>query len=151
MDLKIVVRKDCCAVLEADTKTEAIMELIDLTVKNGLIKDAETLKSEIFYREQLMSTGIGLGLGVPHVRYKGIDEPFIAVGVQPRGISDYQAIDGEPVTVVTMILVGPQRHKDHIRLLSLMVGKIKQPAVKKRLLAAKNGQEIYEALTGDAE
>jgi PTS system nitrogen regulatory IIA component len=149
VDLRRVVRKECCAVLEANTKTEALLELIELVVRQGLVRDGETLKRDIFYREQLMSTGIGLGVGVPHVRYQEITEPVIAVGVQPEGIADYQAIDDEIVTVVIMILVAPQQHKEHIRLLSLVVGRIKNLDVKARLLAATSGEEIHAILTGD--
>ena len=97
----------------------------------------------IFYREQLMSTGIGLGIGIPHVRFGQIGEPVAAVGVQPKGIKDYVSIDDEAVRIVIMIIAGRNQHKEHIRLLSLIVGQLKQEGVKDSLLHAENPQQIH--------
>jgi mannitol/fructose-specific phosphotransferase system IIA component (Ntr-type) len=154
MDLEQIIDRERCCVLTETTKTEVIIELADrlgsLTgpaVKGGEL-DVETLKKELFYREQLMSTGIGLGLAVPHVRYSGILEPIIIAGVQPQGIADYDSLDGEPVRIVIMIIVGEHQHKQHIRLLSMIVARLKDPGVRERLLQSVNGEDIYNALTG---
>jgi PTS system nitrogen regulatory IIA component len=143
------LRRDCCGILRSSTKTEALIELIELVRSAGLVESVENLKREIFYREQLMSTGIGLGLGVPHVRHPDIRSPVLVVGVQRAGISDYASIDDEPVRIVVMILVPEHQHKEHIRLLSLVVRRLKQDAVRDRLLAAADAGQIHSILAAE--
>jgi len=149
MDLANIIDRECCSLLQEKTKTEVIIELADRLAGRGNL-DIESLKKELFYREQLMSTGIGLGLAVPHVRFKGITSPVVLAGIQSEGINDYESLDGEPVKIVIMIIVGENQHKEHIRLLSMIVGKLKDPELKESLLKAQDGAEIYELLTGEA-
>jgi nitrogen PTS system EIIA component len=146
MELNRVVCRECCTVLEGTSKSEALLELIERLAKHNHVKDAEGLKREVFYREQLMSTGIGLGVAVPHARYHEITEPVVAVGLQPKGLADYQAIDDERVRIVFLILVGPQQHKEYVRLLALIVRTIKDGDTKGRLVAASSGAQIYNVL-----
>lgn len=152
MELKDVILPDYCKVLNETTKTEVIIELASglegfagKQVSNGVL-DVEDLKKELFYREQLMSTGLSMGLAVPHVRFKGVKKPIIIVGVQPRGINNYESMDGIPVTIVILIIVGAEQHKEHIRLLSMIASKLKDKKLRDRLLAAKCGSEIYDLL-----
>jgi nitrogen PTS system EIIA component len=147
MELRRVLCRECCAVLEGTSKSEALLELIERLARHNHVRDAEGLKREVFYREQLMSTGIGLGVAVPHARYREITEPVVVVGLQPKGLVDYQAIDDERVRVVFMILVGPQQHREYVRLLALIVGRIKDTDTRGRLLAASSGAQIYNVLT----
>ena len=146
MDLNNILDRECSCVLKEKTKTEAIIELADRLGEYKRKIDTELLKKELFYREQLMSTGIGLGIAIPHVRFAGISKPVILIGVQPAGISDYESMDGESVKIVVMIIVGKDQHKEHIRLLSMIVGRLKAPGVKEALLKAVDGDEICSLL-----
>ena len=151
MDLKNIFHEENCLILKESTKTEAIMEIIDSLAANGKVANADDLQREIFYREQLMSTGIGMGIGVPHVRYKGVDEPVAALGISPKGIDDYDSIDSEPVRLVVMILVGENQHKQHIRLLSQIMERLKEKEKRDALMNAGSHKEIYELVTASHE
>jgi len=98
-----------------------------------------------------MSTGLGLGLAVPHVRFSGVKSPIVIAGIQPAGISDYESLDGNPVNIVIMIIVGENQHKQHIRLLSMIASRLKDNDLKQALLSAKNGDEIYSLLAGGGQ
>lgn len=154
MNLANIIDKERCRVLNESTKTEVIIELAGSLEDfkgpqcNGGPIDIEELKKELFYREQLMSTGLGLGLAVPHVRFKGVKSPLIVAGVQPDGISDYESLDGNPVNIVIMIIVGENQHKQHIRLLSMIAARLKDNDLKQSLIAAGSGDEIYRLLSG---
>ena len=149
MDLSKIIDIECCGPLQEKTKTEVIIELADrLEGRPGL--DIEKLKKELFYREQLMSTGIGLGLAIPHVRFKGVKSPIVLAGVQSDGIADYESIDNEPVKIVIMIIVGENQHREHIRLLSMIVGRLKDGNLKDSLISAADGAELYGLLTGES-
>ena len=150
MNLNTVLSQDLCCILEDSSKNEVLFSLINMiTGKLSLKKDAaDELTKGIFYREQLMSTGIGLGIAIPHVRFKGVSEPILAVGIRKEGIPDYKSIDDEIVKVVVMIIVGESQHKKHIRLLSIIVSMCKNKETRKKLINASSGQEIYEIMTG---
>jgi mannitol/fructose-specific phosphotransferase system IIA component (Ntr-type) len=90
--------------LKAKKKTEAIKELIGL-IKSGT--EAEQLLETLLTREELGSTGIGKGIGIPHCRSLLIDKLEIAVGRSKNGF-DFNAIDKKPVHFLFLIIAPPQ-------------------------------------------
>lgn len=148
MDIKDVLDENLVCVLEAKTKKESVKELIALLNKHGNVRDISTLEKNIFHREKLMSTGIGLGIAVPHTRMEGVERPVMAVGIAPSGIKDYESIDGEAVKLVVLIVCGSKQHKEYISLLSSVVNKLKDRDRKKSLFSAKSREEAFHILSG---
>lgn len=148
MNLSEVVKKECCFQLNENKKTEILIEMMECIHQKGYIGDLENLKKEIFYREQLMSTGVGMNIAIPHVRFKGVEKPLIAIGIKESGVVDYESIDNEDVKIIIMILVGEDQHKEHIRLLSQVMGRLKDRADREKLIHASDNGEIYSLLTG---
>ncbi len=148
MEFRSSIPPEGIVMLSETTKTEALLRLANTAATAGHITDREQLIKDIFYREQLMSTGIGLGIAIPHVRFPEVNPPVIVVGVQPAGIADYPSIDDQPVKIVIMILVGINQHKEHIRLLSQIVAFLKTGTVIQRLLAAQSTGGIHDILMG---
>ena len=151
MELNKLLRQDNCLILQSNTKTEALLELIDLLQNGGSVNNIEELKREIFYREQIMSTGIGQGIGIPHVRFAGVSDPEILVGIKPAGFDDYESLDGEAVKMIFMILVGENQHKEYLRILSLLVHKLKDENFHTSLTSAENSEAVFSVLKGDAK
>jgi len=134
--------------LNSTTKTEALHEIFDSIQNEGILKDVENIKKEIFYREQIMSTGIGQGIGIPHIRMEGITEPHIFVGVCHEGVEDYESLDKQPVKIIIMILVGADQHKEYLRILSLIVGRLKDETIINEILKCKSPKDICRTLIG---
>jgi nitrogen PTS system EIIA component len=151
MNLKDVLSRDMCCILQETMKSEVLFTLTTMIKqKLNLTKEyEEALVKNIFYREQLMSTGIGLGIGIPHIRFEGVSSPILAVGISKKGITDYASIDDEVIKFVVMIIVGKNQHKQHIRLLSIIVALLKQEETRERLIRGEKSSEIYAILTGD--
>lgn len=143
MNLKDIVRKDCIKILEKNNKKSVLLELINILSESRAVDDVETLTERVLYREELMSTGIGLGIAIPHVRYEGVKRPTVAVGISKEGIADYKSIDDKIIKIVVMILVGKDQHKEHIKLLSEIVSKLKNNNGIDRLLQLETTEEIY--------
>ncbi len=135
--------KDRVVALKSNLKTEAIIELAELAGTGGLVEDVEDLTEKLFYREQLMSTGLGLGIGIPHVRYAKLKKPGILVGIQPEGIPDYESIDNQPVRIVIMILLKEGDHRRHVRLLSQIVPLLKDPQVLEDLVKSGDPEKVF--------
>ncbi|MDA3811494.1 MAG: PTS sugar transporter subunit IIA [Spirochaetaceae bacterium] len=149
MNINNLIENEHCLVLTSRTKTEAILELIDIVKLSHSVKDMENLKKEIFYREQIMSTGIGQGIAIPHVRFEGVENPLVIIGVSFDGIKDYDSLDGQKVQIIAMILVGAEQHKEYLRILSLIVSKLKDKTLQSKLINAQESKQIGEILKED--
>ena len=94
----------------------------------------------------MLSTGIGLGIAIPHAKIAGVSKFVVAVGRHTVGI-EFDAIDARPVHLVVLI-AGPQDAQDrYLRLLARLSGRLKQDDVRKRILAAKDPSEIVTILS----
>lgn len=129
--------------LDSVNKNEALDTLINCLAESAEVSDKEELRSGIFHRESLMSTGIGLGIGVPHVRLKSIKKPVMAFGICKQPLSDYESIDGEAVSLIFMIAAGEGQHTEHIKLLSEISNVCKNPAFREKLLSMNSGKEVF--------
>ncbi|MFQ5645370.1 MAG: PTS sugar transporter subunit IIA [bacterium] len=89
--------------IEAREKPEAISELLELVDDSQATKDREALYQCLMEREELETTGIGDGIGLPHGRTDDVSELTILFGYSARGI-EFQALDGRPVHVIFLIL-----------------------------------------------
>ena len=147
MNLKEIIKPEHCIILTSRTKTEALLELIDLIKDEEEISDIEDLKKEIFFREQLMSTGIGQGIGIPHVRFEGVIHPVILVGISRDGIDEYGSMDGKLVNIVFLFIVGKEQHKEYLRLLSLVSLKIKDENFRNKLINTVDPGEMARLLS----
>jgi nitrogen PTS system EIIA component len=148
MEIKNALDEELICVLKSAAKKEAIIELINLIKNSGKIKNISDVQDSIFHREKLMSTGIGLGIAVPHTRVEGVENPVMAVGISPGGIKDYDSIDGEKVKIVVLVICGSRQHKEYISLLSAVVNKLKDKKRKEKLICAKDKKEACKILCG---
>jgi fructose-specific phosphotransferase system IIA component len=132
--------------LQADNKTDALNEMIDLISSSQNITNITAFKKAIFKRESLMSTGIGLGIAIPHAKIPECDDFVIAIGRLKNGI-EYESLDDKPVKLIFMIGASDKQDKEYIRLLSRLVLRLKDNHVQKELLKAKDKYEIYSIIT----
>ncbi|MBN1917746.1 MAG: PTS sugar transporter subunit IIA [Verrucomicrobia bacterium] len=129
--------------LKANTKAEALDELIDLIAAAPQVHDRNTLWRGIHDRESIMSTGIGVEIAVPHTKLISVEDFVIAVGIAPGGI-EWDAIDGKPVRIVVMIAGPTNRQEDYLRLLSRVVLLLKNPSHRQRLQVTESAGEIAQ-------
>jgi PTS system nitrogen regulatory IIA component len=127
-------------------KRGALLELIDCISKAPQVKDREELKREIFNREELMSTGIGHGIAIPHVKIRSVSDLVGAVGISKNGIEDYQSLDDEPIRIIIMFAAASNQHAKYLKGLSYISSKLKNEEVRKTLLQSNDAQEVYDLL-----
>jgi len=147
MELADHLTQDRVIEIRGSTKREAIGELIDAAMSSCAIPDRRELEWALLHREDLMSTGIGLGIGVPHVRLDSVARPCVSVGIHRTGLRDYESIDGKPVQIVVLIVAGKAQHAQYIRLLATVTSLLNVAAVRERLIAAKDAAEAFRILT----
>ncbi len=105
----------------------------------------EEIHQAVLAREAVFSTGIGGGLAIPHGRSDSIPQLTLVAGRAAQPI-DFDALDGEPVQIV-LLLVGPEAESDqHIVALSRIGRLLRSEAVRKELIAAESSEAFYEVL-----
>ena len=133
MDIKPLLNIKLITFSDLKKKAENLELLVRLIKNENLVEDIAALKQSIFSREKLMSTGIGLGIAIPHVRIKGVDNIIIAIAINKDGIKDYESLDGSPVRMVIMIIAGEEQHRDYLMLLSQIVKILKKNSEPQRV------------------
>ena len=144
-----VLTKDRILLLDAASKEEVLSRLVDLLSKSPLVKNRDALLEGILEREALMSTGIGFGVGVPHVRLDSVKDLVMAVAVCKTPISDYASLDKGPVQIVCMLAAHSSQHKKYIRMLAAISSRLRESAVREEMVASESPEQIYHLLMGE--
>jgi len=150
MDLTYVLSMDRVSVLPAMDKADALKALITQLSETPQIQDPAALEEGIFHRESLMSTGIGLGIGVPHVRLPSVKSPVMAVALFQGPVLGYESLDGEAVRLIFMIAAGKDQHAEHLKLLSCISSRLRDQVLRDSLINASDAESLCHMLiTGE--
>jgi len=131
--------------LEADNKFRAIEELAQVFQDSEICSDVETLTRALKEREEIMSTGIGLGIAIPHAKINMVKEMAFAIGISKKGI-DFDSLDGHPVHLIILVAAGERQHKDYLRLLSNIMAILKNEKIKESIIRSSSPDEILSIL-----
>ena len=129
--------------LDSKTRDQAIDALVDVLDGAEELVDKQAFRKAILYREKLVSTGIGMGVAVPHAKMKEFDDFFIAVGIQKTQGIDWNALDKAPVRLIFMIAGPDERQSEYLQILSLLTSAIRDVDLRKQLLSAESAQEVF--------
>ena len=129
--------------LKATTQEEAIKEMANLEVKQGVVNNEEEFIKSIWAREKESTTGIGEGIAMPHARNKYINRAAVLFAKSPKGI-DYKALDGQPVHLFFMITAPAGADNTHLQALAKLSSLLINPDVVNALKAATTPEEVID-------
>jgi PTS system nitrogen regulatory IIA component len=144
--LETIVSPDRIVFLDFGAKRDALLALADNLSRSPQIKNSQELAAEILKREDLMSTAIGRGIAIPHVRLPSVTDLVVSVGISRTDIIDFQALDDEPVRLLFMIAAAYNQHAYYLQTLSYFSARLKNRELRSALLAAKSAGEAYKLL-----
>lgn len=140
----------------------AIISDLNSTEKKGIIKELvipiasiaginpEECVRVLMEREQLGSTGIGDGIGIPHGKMKSLDSLALGFGRSRKGV-DFESIDGRP-THIFFILITPENSTGlHLKFLARISKILKSESFKKKLLNAVDQDELFKIIKDEDE
>ncbi len=131
--------------LNVDSREEAIFSLIESLKLNHPL-DKKAFYQAVIARENIVSTGIGMGVAVPHAKLAKIPGFFIVLGVQQNAGIDWDSIDKSLVRLVFLI-GGPQEKKEeYLQILSRLTSIIKDENLRKKFAKSSSRQEIFQLL-----
>lgn len=98
-------------------KTEALNQCIDLMAKSGKIADVEKYRKGVFAREEEGTTGIGMGIAIPHCKSDAVTKAGLAAMVVKDGV-DFESLDGTPAKIIFLIAAPNTEDNVHLQVLS---------------------------------
>ncbi len=131
------------AFLDVSARDAAIDALIDLLAAEGKLPDKKQFRTAILHREQLVSTGIGMGVALPHAKLSQLDDFFIAIGIQQKKGIEWNALDKAPVRLIFLIGGPDNRQSEYLQILSQLTTAIRDVELRKELLQAESAEEAF--------
>ncbi len=129
--------------LRSDTKEGVLRELVDVIATSPLIEDKEEFLRAIFEREKIISTGVGIGVAVQHVKFPSVKDFIAAIGRSHKGV-DFQSLDEKPVHIVVMIGASDKQSGDFLKVLAKLVLRLKNKNFRRAIMLAKGPVETKE-------
>ena len=134
--------------LTSRNKPEVMRELVQVLKDAGKIGDAENVLDAINKREELGSTGLELGIAVPHAKSEDVNSLTLAIGISPEGI-DFNALDGKPSHLFFLMLAPPNQSGPHIEALAEIAKLSRSRAFCDALVHSRSAQEVVELFRED--
>lgn len=134
--------------LNASSRDESLEQMIGLLEKAGKLKNSKLFHDAILEREKIVSTGIGLGVAIPHAKLQGYDDFFIAIGIQAKKGIEWNALDGSPVRLIFMIGGPENKQTEYLRILSHLTMAIKNEERRKKLLKSYDAKDVIALFAG---
>ena len=133
--------------LQATDKKDIIKELLDLLIKAGDInpKDEDALLDVIMEREALGSTGIGLGVGIPHGKSAYVKNLVASFGISRKGV-DFDSLDGEPAYIFFLLLAPQDTAGPHLKALARISRLLKEKYIRDALRRSQDGKDIIRLI-----
>jgi len=149
VQVRNILSPDRIVFLNHSTKQDALVALANTLGTAPQIKNSQELTTEILKREELMSTAIGRGIAIPHVRLASVTDLVMAVGISRTDIIDFQAIDDTPVRLLFMIAAAYNQHSYYLQTLSFFSSRLKSQELRDKLLVAETSLDAYNLLLGE--
>ena len=137
---------DRVVLLDYVSKHDVLVMMSEVLAKAPQVKNSAELLDAILKREALMSTAVGRGIAIPHVRLSSVTDLVMAVGISKRDSLDFDAVDGNPVRLVFMIAAANNQHDYYLQTISHFSAKLRNEELKSSLLNSTDPAEVYALL-----
>jgi len=127
--------------LASKDKPTAIRELIKILLDAKRITDFDKVLNAIQKREDLGSTGLELGIAVPHAKTDAVKSLTMAIGISPEGI-DFDSLDGKPSHLFFLMIAPPNQSGPHIEALAEIAKLSRSHTFTKALINVRTPKEV---------
>ncbi len=143
--LEFFLRRAVVPNLKGSTRWKAIRELCQKIAEHTVAVDGEALYKAVRAREELMGTGIGYGVAIPHARLETLARPILTFGRSVPGL-EWDSPDGLPVHLVFLLLTPEREEGLQLQILAALARGVGDEGVRRKLLQAENDREVWLAL-----
>ncbi|UCG68252.1 MAG: PTS sugar transporter subunit IIA [Thermoplasmata archaeon] len=132
--------------LKAETKVDALKELVQVLVRNNQVKNADKALEVLLEREKLGSTGVGDGVAIPHAKFNEVKNLVAVFGRCQKGI-DFESLDNKPAHLFFLFLAPESAAALHLKILARISRFLKKPDFRQSLMHAKDRDDIYQIIS----
>ena len=129
--------------IKAKTKDDVLAELAEMVVDAPEVTSPDALLNAIKAREAIISTGIGMGIAIPHAKISSVTDFVIAVGRSTEGV-DFQSLDELPVHLFILIAASDTQGEDFLKLLGKIGAFFNKRGITNKFLKAVNPKQILK-------
>lgn len=146
---ELLSEKNLILNLKVKGKDGALKEMVSFIANDNELNEDEVLKG-IISREDVMSTGLGGGVAIPHTKAESAKNTMVLFARVKEGI-DFKSIDGEPVYLIFMVVVPDDATVSQIKILARISRLLKHNYIKERLKILKTKKEILQFIAQEEE
>ena len=125
------------------SRDEAIRFLADQCAHKKILDNEEVFYQAIQERESLVSTGIGMGIAIPHAKLDTLENFFVLIAIHKQGI-EWKSLDGELVHLIFLIGGPSQQQTEYLKLLSSLTLFLKNEKHRNRLLETASKEGVFQ-------
>jgi mannitol/fructose-specific phosphotransferase system IIA component (Ntr-type) len=146
MNIKDIINPSCIRVsLSSSDKTAAITELVDLLDSAGMLENRDSVLQAVLAREKTRSTGIGLGLAVPHGKSSGCRKLVMAIG-KPKEPLEFGAIDSRPCQFIVLLASPIDETGPHIQALAGVSRTWQNEIFRRAVMESTSSEQLFAAI-----
>ena len=131
--------------LNAKSKKQVLQELSDSAAKMADLPQRDIFDT-LLQRERLGSTGVGQGVAIPHGKLAGLNR-IVGIFARLEEPIDFDAVDGDPVDLVFLLLAPEGSGADHLKALARISRFLRSPNALEKLRKAKDASAISAIFT----
>ena len=131
--------------LTSKTKDDVIKEMANILDEDGKLLDKDKYIKAVTDREKEFSTGIGMGIAIPHGKSSGVKEASLVFGRSSDGI-DYKSMDDELAHIFFLIAVPEESSDEHLKILAQISRKLMHKQLRESLMKASSPEEVIALL-----
>jgi PTS system nitrogen regulatory IIA component len=140
----LITPRSVIAQLRATTKKQALQELAKkASALTGI--NERTIYDVLIERERLGSTGIGMGIGIPHGRLPRLDKLYGIFARLDRAVP-FEAIDDQPVDLIFLLLAPEAAGADHLKALARVSRLLRDRGICEKLRGTDSAEALYSLL-----
>lgn len=133
---------DRVAMVDAKNKRQAIDGTLGLLKDSPSISDFGRVSQAIWQREEALATGLGLGIGAPHVRISAVRFPVAALTVLKKGV-EYGSLDNTPVRLILLVAMPEDSQAEWLRYLARASAMFRDDAMRHKLLSVADADQLW--------
>ncbi len=129
------LQQDSILILEGGNKKNALEDIVQYAATRCTM-DEDQIRDAVWKRERMMTTGVGMGLALPHIRVNGFPSPLVVVGVCKEPVTDYKSLDDKPINLIVFLAADERDQEAYLKLLGSISVKLKEEGVIAEIMAA---------------
>lgn len=127
------------------SKEECIEFLLDVAVEADRVDDRERALEDLLAREEEATTGVGMGIGIPHAKTTAVSRPSVVFGRSEEGV-DFDAMDDQPAHLLFMLIVPTEGGDEHLEILSSLSRALMHEEVRESLREVETVEGVRSTL-----